>query len=85
MCMTAGGDSLDYDGITAIQMTSLATTKCLINTILSTQRAKFMSADIRDYCYRTVLDRFKYMHMALKDIPDKIIVQYNLKDIASKG
>ena len=47
--VTVGGDRLDYTGITATQTASLITTKCLINSTLSTDSAKFMSVDIKDY------------------------------------
>ena len=77
--VTVGGDKLEYTGITATQTASLTTTKCLINSTLSTDRAKFMSVDIKDYYYGTILSDFEYMRMALKDISDEIIVQYNLR------
>ena len=38
-----------------------------------------MSVEIKDYYYGTILSAFEYMRMVLKDIPDEIIVQYNLK------
>ena len=77
--VTVGGDKLDYSGITATQMASLTMTKCLINSTLSTDKAKFMSVDIKDYYYGTILDRFEYMRIAIKDIPKEIIVQYDLR------
>ena len=42
-----------------------------------------MSADIKEYYYGTTLDTFKYTRMALKDIPEDIIEQYELRTIAS--
>ena len=38
-----------------------------------------MSVDIKDYYYGTILKKFEYMSMAIKDIPKKIIVQYDLR------
>ena len=50
------GNKLDYTGFTATQTASLTTTKCLINSTLSTDKAKFMSIDIKDYYYGTILE-----------------------------
>ena len=44
-----------------------------------------MTADIDRYYYVTPLEIFEYMRMALKDIPDEIVTQYNLTNIASDG
>ena len=83
--VTVGGDRLDYTGITATQTASLTTTKCLINSTLSTKNAKFMSVDIKDYYYGTIMTEFEYMRMALRDIPNEIIQQYNLNSLQEDG
>ena len=79
MRVTVGDNKLDYPGITVTQTVSLTTAKYLINSTLSTYRAKFMFVDIKDYYYGTILANFEYMQMVLKDIPEEIIVQYNLR------
>ena len=71
--VTVGGNKLEYTDITATQTASLTTTKCSINSTLSTDQAKFMFVDIKDYYYGTILSDLEYMRMTLKDIPDKII------------
>ena len=81
--VTVGGDRLEYNGITSTQTASINTTKCLVNSTLSTREAKFMSADIKEYYYGTRLKIFEYMRMALKDIPEEIIEQYDLPTMAS--
>jgi hypothetical protein len=40
--VTVGGDKLDFPGLTATQCASLTTTKCLLNSTVSTPNAKFM-------------------------------------------
>ena len=52
---------------------------------MSTPNAKFMSEDIKDCYYGIVLPQFEYTRISLKDIPDKIIWQYNLGEVASDG
>ena len=44
-----------------------------------------MSVDIKDYYYGTILERFEYMRMAIKDIPKEIIVQHDLRALQHDG
>ena len=83
--ITVGGDRLDYVGSTTTRMASLTTTKCLFNSVLSTPNARFMNADIANFYYRTPLDVYKYAQMPLKLIPQEIINEYNLIDLAVNG
>ena len=83
--ITIGGDKLDYVGATSTRMASLTTTKCLLNSVLSTPNAKFMGADIKDFYYKTPLDIYEYAQIPLKLIPQEIIDEYNLVDIAVNG
>ena len=80
-----GGDRLEETGVTRTQISSITTTKYLINSTLSTPNTKFMLAYIKDYYYGTVLSTFEYIRISLKDVPDKIIGQYNLESMASDG
>ena len=41
-----------------------------------------MGMDISNMYLNTPLDRYEYMRMHLRDIPQEIIDQYNLTDIA---
>ena len=81
-----GGDKLSCDGPTATQCTSLITTKILLNRIVSTILALFMCADIHNFYYSTPMVDFEYIKLPLSMFPQKIVVQYNLKDrIAADG
>ena len=83
--ITVGGDRLDYVGSTTTRMASLTTTKCLFNSVLSTPNARFMDADISNFYYKTPLDIYEYAQMPIKLIPQEIIDEYNLIDIAVNG
>ena len=82
--LTIGGDRLDYVGSTTTRMASLTTTKCLLNSVVSTQNAKFMGLDIKDFYYKTPLETYEYMQLPLKIIPQEIIDEYDLTSIAVK-
>jgi hypothetical protein len=83
--LTAGGDRLEYPGVTSTETVSLITTKIHLNSVISTPGAKYLTADIKDYYYGTPLSRYEYLRIALKDIPDEIVHQYELQKIAHDG
>ena len=83
--VTVGGDRLNFSGATTTQCASLTTTKCLLNSTISTPGARFMNLDIKYFYYGTAMARYKYMEIALECIPDKIIDQYNLRTLSSDG
>ena len=45
--VTSGGDVLDYPDITSTDTVSLTTTEILLNSVISTLDAMFMTADIK--------------------------------------
>jgi hypothetical protein len=47
--LVAGGDRVHYPGNTATPTADLLTIKILINSIISTAGAKFMTMDIKDF------------------------------------
>lgn len=57
----AGGDWLDYYGETSTETTSLETAKILINSVLSTTNARFMTIHISNFCIQTDLPEYQYM------------------------
>ena len=47
--------------------------------------AKFMTIDISDFYLNTPLTRWEYVKLNLRDIPDEIISEYNLKQKEING
>jgi hypothetical protein len=70
--VTVGCDKLDFPGLTATQCASLTTTKCLLNSTVSTPNAKFMVINVKNFYYGTPMECNEYMKL----IPHKIIDQY---------
>ncbi len=52
--------------------------KLLLNSIISTPNAKFMTLDLKDFYLKTSMKRYEYYHMKLKLFPQDIIDEYNL-------
>ena len=55
--VTVGGDRLDFPGATTTHCASLTTTKCLLNSTISTPNAQFMTLDIKDFYYGIAMAR----------------------------
>ena len=77
--VTVSGNILDYPGATTTNCASLTTTKCLLNSNISTPDAWFMTLDIKYFYYVTPMDRYEYIQLASNLFPDKIIEQYDLR------
>ena len=76
--LVVGGDKIDYPFNLYTPTADITSFKCLINSVLSTQNAKFMTADIRDFYLNTPMSRYEYMKLPIDVIPNEIIEQYNL-------
>ena len=83
--MTAGGNLLHYTGELTTRTVDLNTSKIEWNSILSTEGARFMGIDIKNFYLDTPLDQFKYMKMPPHLLPEHIIEQYNMQEQAKNG
>ena len=83
--ITIGGDRIDYPGNTSTNTADMTTVKTLINSTISTKRARFMTGDLKDLYLGTPLDRYEYIRIPLAFIPQAIIDLYNLNNISVNG
>lgn len=84
--ITAGGNLIkDYPGELTTRTADLTTSKILWNSILSTEGAKFMGLDIKNFYLTATLDRYEYMKMPMDVFPEHIIQQYNLRKHVKNG
>ncbi len=81
--MVAGGDWVHYPGNVGTPTANLLTVKILINSIISTAGAKFMTMDIKDFYLNTPMARYEYMQLRIADMLDDVIEHYNLRDNAT--
>jgi len=61
----------------------MLTTKVLLNSVISTKGARFMTIDIKDFYLNTPVVRPEYMHLKVSDIPHHIIALYNLDKLTT--
>ena len=83
--LTVGGDRLEYFGNSSSTPASLTTFKILLNSVVSTRRAKFKSIDIKDFYYGTPLERPEYMRLHYDELPPTIVDEYDLDSIVHDG
>jgi hypothetical protein len=79
-----GGHKINYPFKVATPTADLLTVKLLFNSVISTEGAKFVSVDIKNFYLCTPLERYDYVRMNLADFPEDVIEQYKLKEKANK-
>jgi uncharacterized protein YaaQ len=80
---TAGGNLINYPEDVGTPTANLLLVKILLNSVISTKGAKFATADISNFYLETPLKRPEYARVRLSDIPEEIIREYNLKEVAT--
>lgn len=82
--LTVGGDRINYPGEVGTPTCELLLAKVFFNSVISTPNARFLTADISNFYLNTPMERYEYVRLALRDIPDEIIQEYNLQKIATQ-
>jgi hypothetical protein len=78
--ITVGGNRINYPGDVSTPTADLLTVKLLLNSVISTKGAKFMTLDIKNFYLMTPLKRKEYVKMKIADFPDDVIEHYQLRD-----
>ncbi len=81
--LVAGGDRVHHPINAGTPTADLLTVKLLINSIILTDGAKFMTMDIKDFYLSTPMPRFEYIRLCIADMPDDVITHYNLQNKAT--
>ena len=82
--ITVGGNRINYPDDCGTPTADLMSVKLLLNSVISTPGARFMTMDISNFYLMTPLKRKEYLRMKLADMPEEVIKQYNLLDKATK-
>jgi hypothetical protein len=70
--LTAGGNRINYPDNCSTPTADMTLFKILVNSILSTPKAKCTMMDIKDFDLRTPMKRPEYMLLKITDIPNVI-------------
>lgn len=83
--ITVGGNLINYPGELTTRTADLVTSKVLWNSVISTKNARYVTADLKLFYLTAPLDRYEYMRMPIKIIPQHIIDQYSLQNKVKNG
>ena len=84
--ITMGGNLINYPDDCGTPTADLISVKLMLNSVISTMNAKFMTIDLKDFYLMTPMARYEYFRMKLELFPDDIILEYNLRDkVDDKG
>jgi hypothetical protein len=83
--LVAGGDRVHYPFDAGTPTANLLTVKLLINSMISTPRARFFTMDIKNFYLCTPMTRYEYMQLKLSNMLEDVIAPYYLLDIATPG
>jgi hypothetical protein len=67
------GDQITYNGNKSTPTATLITAKLLINSTISTPKAKFYGMDLSNFYFMTPMKEYEYMQLRLELIPNEII------------
>jgi hypothetical protein len=73
VCLVAGGNLIQYHGDVATRAANLTTSKCIWNSTISTDGAKYMCLDANNFYMGTPMEEFECMHIPIKLFPVNII------------
>ncbi len=82
-CLTIGGNRVNYPGDCGTPTVDIVTVKFHLNSVISTEGARYCTIDLKDIYLMTPMAHPKFMRMKLKALPVKIIELYKLNNKAT--
>jgi len=83
MQATMGGNLINYPDDVGVPTANLLLIKIFLNSVISTNGAKFTNADLANFYLMLPLKRPKYAKIKLSDIPEEVITEYKLHQFAT--
>jgi hypothetical protein len=71
--ITMGGNLVNYPDDCSTPTADLLTVKLMLNSIISTPQAEFMTIDLKDFYLNTPMSRYEYFRMKLELFPQDVI------------
>ena len=73
-----GGERLNYQGEVSTKNAGLTTINLLLNSVVSSTWANFMTADVKKFYLNTSMDEPEYMKTPVRLIPDETKAEYKV-------
>ena len=86
--LTVGGNLIEFNGDNSTRTAAITTAKNFLNDVISRENAKAARMDVKNFYLGTPmkdLSEYEYMKIPLHLIPNEIIKQYNLLQLAHNG
>eukprot|EP00804_Cyclotella_cryptica_P000411 CCRYP_008709-RA/>CCRYP_008709-RA protein AED:0.43 eAED:0.43 QI:0/0/0/1/0/0/5/0/715 len=81
---TFGGNLIHYPDDVGTPTADLLLIKIFLNSVISTPGARFATADLSNFYLCTPMPRPEFGRVKLSDIPEEIIEEYKLRELATK-
>ena len=78
-----GGDRINYPGSVVKPTSCLLKVKLLVNSVISTAGAEFMTINMKNVYLNTLLAWYEYLRLKLTNLPEDVIEQYGLQHKAT--
>ena len=82
---TVGGDKVEHPFDVSTKTADLTTAKLLINSVVSTPKAMFLTADLNDFYLGMPMERYKYMRVPIWMLSEAIVKQCNQTPLFYNG
>ena len=83
MQATMGGNLINYPDDVGVSTANLLLIKIFLNSVISMKGAKFANADLANFYLMSLLKRPEYAKIKLSDIPEEVIIEYKLNQLAT--
>ena len=80
-----GSNLIDHPGDVRTPIVDTTTAKIVINSTISTPKAKYLVGDVSIFYLRTPMTRYEYTRLPIIIILQEIIEQYNLLPLVRNG
>ena len=76
--LTVGGNLINYPGDVSTPTAETTTAKIVINSTISTPKAKYLVGDVNIFYLGAIMTCYEYLQLSITTIPQEIIDKYNL-------
>ena len=83
--LNVGGNLINCPGYVSTPTADTTTAKIVINSTISTPKAKYLVGDVKIFSLGTTMTCYEYLRLSITIIPQETIDQYNLLPLVRNG
>ena len=76
---------INYPGDVSTPTANTTTAKIVINSTISTPKAKYLVVYVKNFYLQAIMTRYEYLRLSITIIPQDIIDQYNFLPLVRNG